>query len=48
MGIILALPHADWKERHKIATDLGENTIVCMGKHPLVKLKLAEELYGIC
>lgn len=48
IGIILATPHADWKERHKIATDTGKNTIGFIRKHPLVKLKLAEEVYGIC
>lgn len=48
MGIILATPHADWKERQKIATDIGKNTSGIIRKHLLVKLKLAEEVYGIC
>lgn len=48
MGIILATPHADWKERQKIATDIEKNTIGIIRKHLLVKLKLAEEVYGIC
>lgn len=37
MGIILATPHADWKERHKIATDRRRNTIVFIKKKPISK-----------
>lgn len=48
MGIILATSHADWKDRHKIAIDTGKNAFVFIRKHPLVKLKLAEEVYGVC
>lgn len=48
MGINLATPHADWKEKHEIATAIGKNTFFLVRKDLLVKLKLAEELYGIC
>lgn len=44
MGINLATPHANWKERHEIATAIGKNTFFLVRKH----LLLAEEVYGIC
>lgn len=39
MEIILATPHADWKERHKIATDRRRNTIVLEKKKNISKIE---------
>lgn len=37
MGINLATPHANWKERHEIAAAIGKNTYFFGQKTPISK-----------